>query len=132
MEYKDYYKILGLTRSATADEIKRAYRKLARQHHPDKNKAKGSEEKFKEINEANEVLSDPEKRKAYDSLGANWKSGGRFTPPPNWEQHFGQGGRGRAHAGDFAGAGFSDFFSSLFGGMQGGGGARFGGGDFDD
>ncbi len=130
MDYKDYYKILGVPRTASADDIKRAYRKLARQYHPDKNKAKGSEEKFKEANEANEVLSDPEKRKAYDALGANWKQGSRFTPPPNWEQHFGRGRRAGAAAGDFGGAGgFSDFFSTLFGGMQGG--AGFGGG-FDD
>src|SRR2546423_394216 len=98
MEYKDYYKILGVPRTATEDEIKRAYRKLARQYHPDKNKAKGSEDKFKEANEANEVLSDPKKRQAYDSLGANWKAGSQFTPPPGW-QNFGAGGRGRAGAG---------------------------------
>ena len=82
MEYKDYYKILGVARTASADEIKKAYRKLAREFHPDKNKAKGAEDKFKEINEANEVLSDAEKRKAYDALGANWKAGQQFTPPP--------------------------------------------------
>jgi curved DNA-binding protein len=130
MDYKDYYKILGVERSASADEIKRAYRKLARKYHPDKNKAKGSEEKFKEANEANEVLSDPEKRKAYDTLGANWKQGNRFTPPPNWEQHFRRAGAGRAQAGAGDFGGFSDFFSTLFGGMQGGG-PQFGGG-FDD
>src|SRR3546814_18148875 len=75
MEYKDYYKILGVSRSASAEEIKRAYRKLAREFHPDKNKAKGAEDRFKEVNEANEVLGDAEKRKAYDELGANWKAG---------------------------------------------------------
>lgn len=137
MEYKDYYKILGVSRSASADDIKKAYRKLARQYHPDKNKAKGAEEKFKEANEANEVLSDPEKRKAYDSLGANWKQGAGFSPPPGWEQHFRGGGR-PPPGGGFAGAGagpggFSDFFSSLFGGAGGGmggmGGNRF---SFDD
>ncbi len=130
MEYKDYYKILGVTRTAAADEIKRAYRKLAREYHPDKNKAKGAEDKFKEINEANEVLSDAKKRQAYDQLGASWHAGQRFTPPPNWNFDFGQAGAGgfgragaRARAGAGAGpgfggdaGGFSDFFSSLFGG----------------
>jgi len=133
MEYKDYYKTLGVTRSATPEEIKRAYRKLARQYHPDKNAAKGAEDKFKEINEANEVLSDAEKRKAYDTLGANWKSGQQFSPPPGWESMFGTGhGRagpgprgprpGRGAGPDFGGGGFSDFFSTLFGGAAGGGG----------
>lgn len=135
MEYKDYYKTLGVARTATPEEIKRAYRKLAREFHPDKNKSKGAEDKFKEINEANEVLSDAEKRKAYDTLGANWKNGQQFSPPPGWESMFGgragprrAGGRG-ARGGDFGGAGgagFSDFFSSMFGG-----GASFGG-DFED
>lgn len=135
MEYKDYYKTLGVARTATPEEIKRAYRKLAREFHPDKNKAKGAEDKFKEINEANEVLSDAEKRKAYDTLGANWKNGQQFSPPPGWETMFGgragprrSAGRG-ARGGDFGGAGgagFSDFFSSMFGG-----GASFGG-DFED
>jgi len=124
MEYKDYYKILGVRRDASAEDIKRAYRKLARQYHPDKNKAKGAEDKFKEANEANEVLSDPKKRAAYDQLGANWKAGQPFTPPPGWETHFGGGGFGGR--GGFAGGGdFSDFFSTLFGG--GFGGAPFGG-----
>jgi curved DNA-binding protein len=134
MEYKDYYKILGVPRSADAAEIKRAYRKLARQYHPDKNTAADAEAKFKEVNEANEVLSDPEKRKAYDALGANWKSGQNFQPPPGWNTGF---THGRARAGDFGGGGFSDFFSQLFGGMGGmpgggmpGGGARMGGAHF--
>lgn len=132
MDYKDYYKILGVSRTASADDIKKAYRKLARQYHPDKNKAKGAEAKFKEANEANEVLSDPEKRKAYDTLGANWKGGaGGFNPPPGWNPgHFGGGARGAP-----GGAGFSDFFSTLFGGagpgMGGGGGGR-GGFQFED
>lgn len=127
MEYKDYYKILGVSRNADAGEIKRAYRKLAREFHPDKNKSKGAEEKFKTINEANEVLSDPKKRQAYDSLGANWRGGSQFTPPPGWQGGF--GGRGRhGHAGADP-SGFSDFFSSLFGGAGGmGGGSPFGGG----
>lgn len=122
MEYKDYYKTLGVSRSASTDEIKRAYRKLAREFHPDKNKAKNAEDKFKEINEANEVLSDAEKRKAYDELGANWKSGQRFTPPPGWNGFGGAGGRpGAGFSRGFGGAqaedlgGFSDFFSTLFG-----------------
>lgn len=129
MEYKDYYKILGVSRSASADEIKKAYRKLAREFHPDKNKSKGAEERFKEANEANEVLSDPEKRKAYDALGANWKAGAGFTPPPGWNRNF--SGGGFAGAGMPGGAGFSDFFSSLFGGAAAGGmgGSRF---SFDD
>ena len=121
MEYKDYYKILGVSRDASAEDIKRAYRKLARQFHPDKNKAKGAEDKFKEANEANEVLSDPKKRQAYDQLGANWKAGQRFSPPPGWETNF--GGRG----GFQAGGDFSDFFSTLFGQ-----GNPFGGGGFQD
>lgn len=118
MEYKDYYKVLGVSRSASADEVKRAYRKLARQYHPDKNKAKNAEDKFKDINEANEVLSDAGKRKAYDELGANWKSGQRFTPPPGWNG-FGGGrpgaGFSRGFEGGQSGGDFSDFFSTLFG-----------------
>jgi curved DNA-binding protein len=125
LQYKDYYKILGVSRSASADEIKRAYRKLAREFHPDKNTAKGAEDRFKEINEANEVLGDPEKRRAYDALGANWKAGQQFTPPPGWG---GGSGRGRARAAEDLG-GFSDFFSQLFGGMGGMGGGRGGFGD---
>jgi len=126
MQYKDYYKILGVSRSASADEIKRAYRKLAREYHPDRNKAKNAEERFKEINEANEVLSDPQKRKAYDALGANWKAGQQFTPPPGWDFGRGGAGGGRARAEDLGG--FSDFFSQLFGGMAGGMGPGMRGG----
>ncbi|MBV8061999.1 MAG: DnaJ domain-containing protein, partial [Nevskia sp.] len=128
MEYKDYYKILGVPRSAGADEIKRAYRKLARQYHPDKNKAKNAEDKFKEVNEANDVLGDPKKRQAYDQLGANWRAGERFTPPPGWNFEGGFHG-GRPGAAGFGGAGnFSDFFSTLFGNA---GAAGFSGG-FDE
>lgn len=134
MQYKDYYKILGVSRTASPDEIKKAYRKLAREFHPDKNKAKGAEDKFKEINEANEVLSDAEKRKAYDALGANWKAGQQFTPPPGWD--FGRGpagarGRRRGPMGAEDMGGFSDFFSQLFGvgGMSGMGSMR---GGFDN
>jgi curved DNA-binding protein len=131
MEYKDYYKILGVRRDASAEDIKRAYRKLARQYHPDKNKAKGAEDKFKEANEANEVLSDPKKRQAYDQLGANWKAGQHFTPPPGWEQHFSRGGAGAR--GFTVGGDFSDFFSTLFGGAGGpfsGMGGNMGGAQF--
>lgn len=121
MEYKDYYKILGVVRSASADEIKRAYRKLAREFHPDKNKAKTAEDRFKQINEANEVLSDAAKRKQYDALGANWKAGSPFTPPPGWPPGRGRGGHG--FGGRAAGGDFSDFFSTLFGDA---GGSPFG------
>jgi len=131
MEYKDYYKVMGVSKSATTDEIKKAFRKLAVKYHPDKNPGdKKAEEKFKEIAEANEVLSDPEKRKKYDELGANWKeyeqqqqAGGNF--------YGGRSSRGRAGGGfnpeDFGGGegGFSDFFESIFGG--GGGFSGFGG-----
>lgn len=128
LEYKDYYKLLGLERSASADDIRKAFRKLARQYHPDvaKNK-KEAEEKFKEINEAYEVLSDPEKRQKYDALGANWKQGAEFRPPPGWES-FGGGQRtgrsGRNGGGvefEFGGTGFSDFFEQIFGARRGGG-----------
>jgi curved DNA-binding protein len=125
MEYKDYYKILGVERNASQDDIKRAYRKLARTYHPDVNKEAGAEAKFKDAGEAYEVLKDPEKRAAYDQLGANWKEGQQFRAPPNWDAGF-----------EFSGAGegadaaqFSDFFESLFGRMRGGG-AGFGGAGF--
>lgn len=128
MDYKDYYKILGVSRSASSEEIKKAYRRLAREYHPDKNTSPGAETKFKDANEANEVLSDPEKRKAYDTLGANWKNGGGFTPPPGWN-------RSRSGGGGGAGPdGFSDFFSTMFGagdGMGGRGAGRGGYGGFD-
>src|SRR6201986_3393249 len=84
MQYRDYYEILGVTRAADADEIKRAYRKLARKFHPDVSKEKDAEQKFKEVQEAYEVLKDPEKRAAYDQLGSEWKSGEQFRPPPDW------------------------------------------------
>lgn len=127
MDYKDYYKILGVSRTASTDEIKKAYRRMAREFHPDKNTSPNAEAKFKDANEANEVLSDPEKRKAYDTLGANWKSGAGFTPPPG-----GFGGFGGARGG--ADPGFSDFFSTLFGAggnMGGARGGRSGFGGFD-
>lgn len=123
MDYKDYYKTLGVPRAATQDEIKRAYRKLARKYHPDVSKETNAEEKFKELQEANEVLKDTEKRAAYDQLGSQWRSGQQFTPPPDWGTGF---ARSRSFgAGDDAG--FSDFFSSLFGARGGFGQAQPGG-----
>ncbi|HXK95458.1 MAG TPA: DnaJ domain-containing protein, partial [bacterium] len=85
VKYKDYYEILGVKRDASEEEIKKAYRKLARKYHPDMNKDPEAENRFKEINEAHEVLSDPEKRKRYDMLGSGWQTGQDFTPPPGWE-----------------------------------------------
>ena len=130
MEFQDYYKTLGVSRSASNDEIQKSFRKLARKYHPDLNKSKEAEDKFKQVNEAYEVLSDPEKRKRYDTLGANWQQGQQFTPPPGWEDifaGFGGAGAGSGHSGfsfqsGGAGAGgvFSDFFESLFGGAAGG------------
>ena len=114
MEYKDYYKILGIERSASHDEIKRAYKKLARKYHPDVSKEKDAEARFKEINEAYHVLRDKEKRKAYDQLGSQWKQGQEFHPPPGWETRFRQG-FGVEDLG-----GFSDFFAEIFGGRPGG------------
>ena len=130
VEYKDYYKILGVEKSASQDEIGKTFKKLARKYHPDlnPNDAK-AEDKFKEINEAYEVLKDPEKRKMYDQLGPNWQHGQNFQPPPGFENvrfDFGGGGGG------FEGGGFSDFFETLFGGGFGGrsGGPRGGAGGF--
>jgi len=113
MEYKDYYKILGVERDATQDEIKRAYKKLARKYHPDVSKEPDAEARFKEVNEAHEVLKDPEKRAAYDRLGAGWQTGEEFRPPPDWDTGFEFSGGGFT---DADAAHFSDFFESLFGG----------------
>ncbi len=114
MEYRDYYKVLGLARAATADEVKRAYRKLARKYHPDVSKEKNAEARFKEVQEAYEVLKDPQKRAAYDQLGNDFQTGQQFRPPPGWGSNFEfRTGRGGRHAD--ADPGFSDFFSSLFG-----------------
>lgn len=111
MEYRDYYAVLGVDRKAGADDIKKAYRRLARKYHPDVNAEPDAEDKFKEVGEAYEVLSDPEKRAAYDALGANWQDHQNFRPPPDWEQQFSFGGGGfTQHDG-----GFSDFFETLFG-----------------
>ena len=126
MEYKDYYQIMGVKRDATQDEIKRAYRKLARKYHPDVSKEADAEQRFKELGEANEVLKDPEKRAAYDQLGANWKAGQDFNAPPDWDAGFefsgggftgGYGTDGRQHHQfeDMDASAYSDFFESLFG-----------------
>ncbi|MCW3082876.1 MAG: DnaJ-class molecular chaperone with C-terminal Zn finger domain [Bacteroidetes bacterium] len=134
MDFKDYYKILGVAKTASADEIKKAYRKLAIKYHPDKNQGnKPAEDKFKEANEANEVLSDPEKRKKYDELGANWKQyeqqgtqrngdfdWSRYQTGGNRQQQYSSGNEG------FGGANFSDFFENIFGSSFGGGGGNAG------
>ncbi len=129
VEFKDYYKILGVTRKASQDEISKAFKKLARKHHPDLNPGDaGAEAKFKEAGEAYEVLKDPEKRKLYDQLGPNWQQGQNFQPPPGFENmrfnFSGQGGPGGA---GFGAGGFSDFFETLFGGAGGPRGGGFGG-----
>jgi curved DNA-binding protein len=115
MQFKDYYDTLGVSRGASAEDVKRAYRKLARKYHPDVSKEKNAEAKFKDLQEAYEVLKDPEKRASYDQLGRDYRPGQQFRPPPDWEQHFGRSGTHRFS--DLNG--FSDFFSSLFGGAQG-------------
>jgi curved DNA-binding protein len=122
MQYRDYYEILGVTRGADADEVKRAYRKLARKFHPDVSKEKNAEDKFKEVQEAYEVLRDSDKRAAYDQLGRDFRNGQQFRPPPDWSQRFGHSGGQRFS--DLNG--FSDFFSSLFGGAGASAGAGAG------
>ncbi|MCW8901674.1 MAG: DnaJ domain-containing protein [Gammaproteobacteria bacterium] len=112
MDYKDYYKIMGVEKDASQDEIKRAYRKLARKYHPDVSKESDAELRFKEVGEAYEALKDPEKRAAYDQLGSNWKAGQDFNPPPDWNAGFEFSGGGYTGADD---ADYSDFFESLFG-----------------
>ena len=114
MEFKDYYQVMGVARGASQDEIKHAYRKLARKFHPDVSKEPQAEEKFKELQEAYEVLKDPEKRAAYDQLGADWRQGQEFRPPPDWDKGF-EHSRGRPGGSAPGGADFSDFFSELFG-----------------
>lgn len=121
LEFKDYYQALGVTRAATADEIKKAYRKLARKYHPDISKEKDAERHMKEVNEAYAVLSDPEKRAAYDQLGRGHRPGEEFRPPPGWDAgfEFTGGGFSPGEAADF-----SDFFAELFGRMGGHGTRR--------
>ncbi|MBT3272777.1 MAG: DnaJ domain-containing protein [Spirochaetales bacterium] len=118
VKYQDYYEILGVPRSADQDTIQSTYRKLARKYHPDINKEKGAEDKFKQIGEAYEVLGDPKNRKKYDQLGKNWNMGDDFSPPPGWSSQRGPRG-GPQGGGDFAfdgfNGGFSDFFDSIFG-----------------
>jgi len=125
MKFRDYYDIMGLKRDATQDDIKRAYRKLARKYHPDVSKEADAEQKFKEVGEAYEVLKDPEKRAAYDQFGSDWKAGQDFNPPPDWDAgfEFSGGGFTGGNASDY-----SDFFEQLFGGGFGrAGGAHRGG-----
>jgi curved DNA-binding protein len=128
VKYRDYYEVLGVPRDATAKTIRDAYRKLARQYHPDMqdtpSKKKVAEEKFKEINEAHEVLGDPAKRKKYDQLGSRWKDGMDFTPPPGGGRAGSWSWTGSEDFGGGAG-GFSDFFEAIFGGR----GGPFGGGE---
>jgi curved DNA-binding protein len=145
MDYKDYYKVLGVSRDATADDIKKEYRKLAKKFHPDKNPGNAqAEKKFKEVNEAYEALSDPEKRKKYDQFGENYKqyqggAGGGGSADDFFRQYRQGSGGGAQYQGDYGdmfggaggggGGGFSDFFQNLFGGAAGGGGSRqYGGG----
>jgi curved DNA-binding protein len=134
VQFKDYYEVLGVPRTASDDDIKKAFRKLARQYHPDVAKdKKTAEAKFKEINEAYEVLGDPAKRKKYDDLGPNWKQGAEFRPPPGWESFAGGGRGGRPGGGSqefhFGGTGFSDFFEQFFGSARRGGPRTGGFGD---
>src|SRR5207253_5544477 len=121
VQFRDYYETLGVSKTASEDEIKSAFRKLARKYHPDVAKdKKAAEEKFKQINEAYEVLSDPEKRQKYDQLGENWNQPGGFQPPPEWGGGGGQPGGGFYRYGgdgggvefEFNGTGFSDFFEA--------------------
>jgi curved DNA-binding protein len=138
VEFKDYYRVLGVTPEATDDEIKKAFRALARKHHPDVARDKKSaEEKFKEINEANEVLSNPESRRKFDQLGADWKTAAETPPPPGrgGGRPAGSGARGGEEEFRFDGTGFSDFFEQFFGGRAGGmpgGASPFDSQDFAD
>lgn len=117
MEFKDYYQTMGVEKSATPDDIKKAHRKLARKYHPDVSKEKDAEAQFKALAEAYDVLKDPEKRAAYDQLGANYKAGQDFSPPPGWASRQASGRPGFEHS---QGQDHSDFFDALFRGMNGG------------
>lgn len=119
MQFKDYYKTLGIARDAPAEEVKKAFRRLARKYHPDVSKEKDAEARMKEINEANAVLSDPQKRAAYDQLGSGYRPGQEFRPPPGWDAPFEFSSRGFAPGEE---ADFSDFFSEIFGRAHGAGG----------
>jgi curved DNA-binding protein len=137
VQFEDYYSVLGVPRSASAEDIQRAYRKLARQLHPDVNKAPDAQQKFSRLNEAYEVLKDPKKRQRYDELGANYRPGQEFRPPPGFEEAFSRGqGRDSATGGGFrfetGGGGFSDFFEAFFGPQSGFARGRAGGTDFED
>jgi len=116
MQFKDYYQVLGVPREATADEIKKAFRKLARKYHPDVSKEPEAEQRMREINEAYAVLSDLEKRAAYDQLGQGYQPGQEFRPPPDWDAGFEFSTRGASPRGA---ADFSDFFAEMFGGLGG-------------
>src|SRR4051794_10586578 len=119
VKFQDYYATLGVARDASDDDIKKAFRKLARKYHPDLAKdKKASEEEFKKVNEAYEVLSDPEKRRKYDRLGARWKEGD-MQPPPEWREEPAQGRASQSGEFHFGGTGFSDFFEQFFGGAGG-------------
>lgn len=131
MEFKDYYKVMGVARDATEAQIKQAYRKLARKYHPDVSKEKDAEARFKELGEAYEVLKTPEKRAAYDELGQGPRPGESFKPPPDWGSGFEFSGAG-PHAGHGGDADYSEFFESLFGGAGARRGARRGGAGFAD
>src|SRR5438876_12411436 len=128
VQFRDYYETLGVSKTATDEEIRSAFRKLARKYHPDVAKdKKAAEEKFKEINEAYEVLGDPDKRKKYDQLGADWNRPGGVQPPPGWQREGQQPGGGSYQWGgdvggvqfEFGGKGFSDLFEAFFGGGRG-------------
>jgi DnaJ-class molecular chaperone len=135
VKFRDYYEVLGVSKTATENEIRKAYRTLARQHHPDVNPGdKSADDKFKEINEAYEVLSDADKRKRYDRLGSNWKAGSDFTPPPGWESRGAESDGFTTATGQGSEADFSDFFESLFGrhrGARRGAGFRMRGNDVE-
>ena len=125
MEYVDYYKVLGVDKKATVEEIKNTYRKLARKHHPDLNpNDKEAHKRFQQINEANEVLSDTEKRKKYDQYGKDWKHADEFEKQRKSQRQYSNQGGGQSFSGGFEEGDFSDFFSSMFGGQQGGGRSR--------